>query len=174
MNPPDTYMAIDGTLNKTADGETVVHFERLIDRPVARVWTALTDPAVLRNWLGDVEIEPRAGGKYLLTFRESGFLMTGTITAFEPERLLEYSWLEMAEAPQMPQSLVRWALAAAPEGCRLTLTHRFTKGVRRTDILPFLGGWEAFLDALARGADGEFMIYAPNAPYMAQYRAKYP
>jgi len=174
MNPPGVDMAIDGTLDKGADGETVVHFARVIDRPVAKVWIALTDPKVLANWLGAVEIEPRVGGKYVLTFRESGYVMTGAITVFEPERVLEHTWLETIEAPEMPQSLVRWALTAAQDGCRLVLTHRFPKGVARKDTLPFLGGWEAFLDALAGGADGTFMAYAPNAPYMARYRAKYP
>ncbi|HEX4304147.1 MAG TPA: SRPBCC family protein [Rhizomicrobium sp.] len=164
---------IDGEL-RDADGETVVRFDRVIDRPPALVWAALTDPKVLANWLGDVEIEPRVGGKYVLTFRDSGSVMTGVITVFEPERVLEYSWLEKIQAPQMPQSTVRWALTAAGEGCRLVLTHSFPKGVARKDILPFLGGWEAFLDALARGADGAFIPYASDEPYMARYRVKYP
>ena len=166
--------AIDGTLSETADGGLEVRFERRIDRPIARVWAALTDPKVLANWLGDVKIEPRVGGRYDLTFRESGFTMTGVITMFEPEHVLEYTWLEKAEAPQMPQSLARWELSAAGGDCLLALTHRFPKGVPRKEILPFLGGWEAFLDTLAQGADGAFMPYAPNEPYMTQYRAKYP
>lgn len=166
-------MATDGALRETADG-LVVRFERLLDRPVAKVWAALTDPAILKNWLGEVEIEPRVGCKYALTFRESGFVMTGVITVFEPERVLEYSWLEEIEAPELPKSLARWELSAAEDGCRLVLTHRFPKGVARKDILPFLGGWEAFLDVLEKGADGTFMPYTANEPYMVRYHAKYP
>jgi uncharacterized protein YndB with AHSA1/START domain len=166
--------AIDGVLSETVEGGRQVRFARRIDRPVARVWAALTDPKVLANWLGDVDIEPRVGGKYHLTFRESGFTMTGVITVFEPEHVLEYTWLEKMEAPEMPQSLARWEISAAEAGSLLVLTHRFPKGVARKEILPFLGGWEAFLDALAQGADGTFMPYAPNEPYMKQYRAKYP
>ncbi len=162
----------DGELRDDG-GQTLVRFDRVVGRPAARVWTALTDPKVLANWLGDVEIEPRTGGKYVLTFRESGFVMTGWITVFEPQHVLEHTWLEKIEAPELPQSTVRWELTATDEGCRLVLTHRFPKGVARQDILPFLGGWEAFLDALAQGADGAFMAYAPNEPYMTQYRAKY-
>lgn len=167
-------MKSDGEMRPAPDGGTVVRFERRIARPVARVWAALTDPKVLANWLGDVEIEPRVGGKYVLTFRESGQVMTGAITAFEPERVLEYTWLETIEAPEMPQSLARWELSAVGGACLLVLTHSFPKGVARREILPFLGGWEAFFDVLAEGADGTFVPYLPNEPYMALYRAKYP
>lgn len=174
MTASAEMLAIDGVLSEKAEGGTMVRFARRIDRPVARVWAALTDPKILANWLGDVDIEPRVGGKYHLTFRESGLTMTGVITVFEPERVLEYTWLEKLEAPEMPQSLARWDVSAADGGCLLVLTHCFPKGLARKDILPFLGGWEAFLDALAQGADGAFMPYAPNEPYMTQYRAKYP
>jgi uncharacterized protein YndB with AHSA1/START domain len=162
-------LAIDGTLSE--GGAPLLRFERLIDRPVAKVWAALTDPQVLRNWLGDVTVEPVVGGRYVIGFREHNSTMTGTITAFEPERLLEYSW---DEGPKTPRSVARWELSPAPGGCRLVLTQRFATGTPRKDVLPFLGGWEPLLDALARGADGMFVPYIQTAPYDAPYRAKYP
>ena len=53
---------LDGSVSKTQDGGFVVAFDRLIEQPPARVWAALTDPKVLANWLGDVEVDPRVGG----------------------------------------------------------------------------------------------------------------
>ncbi|HXC55321.1 MAG TPA: SRPBCC family protein [Rhizomicrobium sp.] len=161
----------DGALEKRDDG-FVVRFERLIPRPPARVWTALTEPNVLANWLGAAEVEPRQGGKFVFRFHDADTVMTGSITAFEPERVLEYSWVE--SGVDMPPSHVRWELAAADEGCRLVLTHRFAHGVARRDIVPFLGGWEGLLDVLAEASDGRFMPYRAWEPYDALYREAHP
>jgi len=162
----------DGTLSENANGELVVRFERIVPRPVAKVWAALTDPKILSNWLGKVEIEPRVGGKFVLAFHGSSTVMTGAITAIEPPRVLEHTWLE--NTVSVPQSLVRWELSAAGGDCRLVLTHRFPKGCAAKDILSFLGGWEALLDVLAEASDGTAMPYKPWEPLDALYRAKYP
>jgi uncharacterized protein YndB with AHSA1/START domain len=164
---------IDGVYRETDDGGSEVWFDRRVAQPVTKVWTALVDPAVLANWLGDVAIEPRVGGRYVLTFRDSGFVMTGTITVFEHERVLEYTWLEKTEAPELPPSVVRWELSADGDDCRLVLTHRFPQGVARKAILPFMGGWHAFLDVIGRGSAGEFVPYQDEKAISAQYRAKY-
>ncbi|HEY4943009.1 MAG TPA: SRPBCC family protein [Rhizomicrobium sp.] len=161
-------MAIDGTL---MDGsEPLLRFERIVDQPVAKVWAALIDPKVLKNWLGDVAVEPRVGGTYRIGFREHNSTMSGTITAFVPERLLEYSW---DEGPTIPRSLARWELSPAKGSCRLVLTQRFAKDTAKKDILPFFGGWEALLDALGRGASGAYVPYIGVAPYDAKYREKF-
>jgi uncharacterized protein YndB with AHSA1/START domain len=164
-------LALDGEMSTAPDGGHVVRFTRWIDRPVPKVWKGLTDPQILANWLGDVEIEPQVGGKFNLSFRDSGFVMLGSIRAFEPNRLLEFTWLENYG---MAQSLARWELAPERGGCRLVLTHRFPEGTKHREILPFLGGWEAFLDVMAQGVDGVFVPYESDEPYAVQYRAKYP
>jgi uncharacterized protein YndB with AHSA1/START domain len=167
-------MMLDGTLSRTADGGHAVAFDRLIDRPVAKVWAALTDECVLKNWLGDVTVELRVGGAFVIRFREMDVSMTGTITALEPERLIEYTWLENYG---MPQSLLRWELVPQGDGCRLKLTHSFPPGCKMENLVAFLGGWEAFLNVMPRGADGEFMPYeqqdekAIAAAYRAHHRA---
>ncbi len=164
-------LARDGVLEQHDNG-IVVRFERLIARPPAKVWAALTEPKVLANWLGAAEVEPKRGGKFVFRFHDTDTVMTGKIAAFEPERVLEYSWVE--SGVDMPPSSVRWELSRADDGCRLVLTHRFAKGVARRDIVPFLGGWEALLDVLAEASDGRFMPYRVWEPYDALYREKYP
>jgi uncharacterized protein YndB with AHSA1/START domain len=99
---------IDGIYRVTESGEHEVKFDRRIEQPVPKVWAALTDPAVLKNWLGNVEIEPRAGGKYIIDFRGDE-RMTGTITALEPDRVLAYTWVE---GENLPPSHVRWSCRA--------------------------------------------------------------
>jgi uncharacterized protein YndB with AHSA1/START domain len=152
-------IAADGTLD-----DTIVRFERALRQPPARVWAALTDPAVLARWLGDAAVEPRVGGKYVIL---SPFPMTGAITAFEPERLLEYSWFEAGV--NLPPSRVRWEIAPDGMGARLILTHTFPKGCARKALVPFLGGWQQWLDVL--GQDPPPM--RPYELYAAEYDAKY-
>ena len=162
-------MNIDGELIEGGDAP-VLRFTRVIARPVAKVWAALTDERVLKNWLGEVTCEGRVGGRYVIGFRESASTMTGAITAFEPERVLEYSW---DEGPKIPRGTVRWELTPEGEGTRLVLTQRFARGTARADALPFFGGWEAFLDALPDGADGTFVPYNDDKHYAARYREKF-
>lgn len=160
---------IDGIYRVTEDGGHEVRFDRLIDQPVVKVWAALTDPVVLKNWLGDIEIEPRVGGKYIIDFRGDE-RMTGTITAFEPERVLAYSWVE---GEKLPPSHVRWELSRDGANCRLVLTHTYPASIARKDIMPFLGGWHAFFDVIGRGAAGEFIPYQDESGLRAAYAAKY-
>ncbi|MDB6158320.1 MAG: Activator of Hsp90 ATPase 1 family protein [Gammaproteobacteria bacterium] len=82
---------LDGSVRKTEDGGFIVAFDRLTDRPPARVWAALTDPKILANWLGDVELDLRIGGPFIIRFRRMSVVMTGQITALDPGRMLEYT-----------------------------------------------------------------------------------
>jgi uncharacterized protein YndB with AHSA1/START domain len=162
---------LDGLVKKTEDGGYVVAFDRLIDRPPARVWAALTDPNVLRNWLGEVELDLRVGGRYIIRFRKMSVVMTGQITALEPGRILEYSWQENYG---MPASKLRWELhPAADTGCRLKLAHTFAPDCVLKEIVGFAGGWHAFLNAIPPAADGQFVEYADEKEFDAGYRARY-
>lgn len=160
---------IDGVYRVTESGEHEVRFDRRVEQPVAKVWAALTDPAVLKNWLGDIAIEPRVGGQYVIDFRGDE-LMTGTITAFEPQRVLAYTWIEDGK---LPPSQVRWELSADGAGCRLVLTHTYPASMRRKAIIPFLAGWHAFMDVIGRGAADEFIPYQDENALRAAYTAKY-
>jgi len=161
---------LDGSVQRTPDGGFVVAFDRLIDRPAAKVWSALIEPHVLANWLGDVELDLRVGGAYVIRFRKLSVIMTGTITALESGRLLEYTWKENYG---MPASTVRWEVVPTDTGCRLKLSHTFASDCVLNEIVGFAGGWHAFLDAIPAAADGTFVEYADEKDFDAGYRARY-
>jgi uncharacterized protein YndB with AHSA1/START domain len=163
-------ISLDGSVQATADGGFVVAFDRPIDRPAAKVWSALTDPKILANWLGDVELDLRVGGVYIIRFRKMTVVMTGTIAALEPGRLLEYTWKENYG---MPAYKVRWEVLPAGTGCRLKLSHTFTSECVLSEIVGFAGGWHAFLDAIPAASDGKFVEYADEKDFDAGYRARY-
>ncbi|HLI67143.1 MAG TPA: SRPBCC domain-containing protein, partial [Caulobacteraceae bacterium] len=64
----------------------------LIDEHVERVWAALTEPDLLVQWLAPGRIELRMGGPVNLDFGDSGVVIDSTVTALEPQRVLEYGW----------------------------------------------------------------------------------
>lgn len=59
---------LDGMLMRLADGGAEIAFDRRIDKPIGKIWAALTEPAALAKWLGDVEVDLRVGGKYVIHF----------------------------------------------------------------------------------------------------------
>jgi uncharacterized protein YndB with AHSA1/START domain len=163
-------ISLDGSVQKIAAGGYVVAFDRSIDRPAAQVWSALTEPKILVNWLGDVELELRVGGAYIIRFRKMTVVMTGTITALDPGKLLEYTWKENYG---MPASSVRWEVVPADAGCRLKLSHTFPPECVLNEIIGFAGGWHAFLNAIPLGSDGQFVEYADEKDLDAGYRLRY-
>ena len=112
-----------------------------LDNHLEEVWAALTAPDKLPQWLAPGQIELRLGGAARLEFGESGGLIDSTVTAFEPIRLLEYSW----STPGEPLRPVRWDLE--PIGPTTRLTFRLSLPASE-DAARATAGWAAHLDML--------------------------
>lgn len=139
----------DGRLTEE-DGKPALRFERWLARPFADVWAALVEPELIARWFqADATVEPRVGGTFRLAFHAFDHVVDGTITRWEPPRLLEYRW---PEAQANGDSRVRWELSAQGERTRLVLTHRLDKG---GDLADFASGWHWHLDALDPALQGE-------------------
>jgi uncharacterized protein YndB with AHSA1/START domain len=164
-------MTLDGSLERAEDGGWIVAFDRLLDRPPEKVWSVLTEPRRLANWLGDVEVDLRIGGAFVIRFRQVPVVMTGQIAALEPGRVIEYSWLESSNS--MPASKVRWEIVPASGGCRLKLTHHFPAGCQVQDLTPFMGGWHAFCNAIPVATEDTFVPYSDEKELEAGYRRRY-
>jgi uncharacterized protein YndB with AHSA1/START domain len=74
--------SILGTL-RAEDGKGVVRMEDCVAAGIDRVWSALTDPAELAQWLGDFQGELARGGEYRARYLATGWEGTGRFTAFE-------------------------------------------------------------------------------------------
>ena len=131
------------------DGATILRFERLIARPAAVVWEALTTPEGLARWMqSDAQVEPRQGGRFHLAFHGGEHVMDGEVTCWAPPSVLEYTW---PEAQAGGDSLVRFELSPKGAGCRLVLIHTLKAG---GDLADFASGWHWHLDALDGAVDG--------------------
>lgn len=128
-------------------GYVVARTSRSFEHPPQTVWRALTDPAMLAQWLAPGRIELAAGGAARLDFADSGTVIDSRVSAFEPGRLLEYSWSH-GDEPLRP---VRWEVAAEGGGARLALTLRTPEA---EDAARACAGWEAHLDMLEAALEG--------------------
>lgn len=121
-----------GAAEATADG-WLVRFERqLMQQPVDKVWATL-------------DAGGAAVGGPPPPASTTAEVPSGTVTAVQAPRLLEYDWRVAGGSG----GRVRWELAEAPAGARIVLTHTGPDelaGQRPTA----LAAWRAHLDRLAR------------------------
>jgi uncharacterized protein YndB with AHSA1/START domain len=152
-----------------ADGERYqVRFERLIRKPIEKVFAALTVPERLAAWLGAVEMEPRQGGSFVLVFTDPPFRMEGEVRVFEPPTLFEFTW---PEKPGAIPSMVRFALEAEGLATRLILTHTF---IAQSDLPSVAAGWHEHLERLDVAAEGATITRwnrARESALASEYRA---
>jgi uncharacterized protein YndB with AHSA1/START domain len=153
MSPaPTTTDPADGTVEHR-DGQTILRFERRLRHPVPEVWAALTEPARLREWLADADVELTDGGavqlRWLNTDDEGNHaVMDASITDLDPPRVLEISG--------DPHGTLRFELAEDGAGTALlfTVTRPTAEG---TDLV--LPGWHIHLEHLADALAGRPIVW---------------
>jgi uncharacterized protein YndB with AHSA1/START domain len=167
----------DGIVERQADGSTRVRFVRRLPHPIERVWEALTDPAELRKWWGDADLDLTDGGRFALRWRntdEHGNVaaLDGAISKLDPPRLLEIAaaWgVTGSPDPGAPTTLT-WELT--PDGDHTVL--RFTNTVAApADDTRTAAGWHLHLDALAAVLSGGEVDIAHPEPLFGPIHQAY-
>ncbi|OJU92283.1 MAG: polyketide cyclase [Burkholderiales bacterium 66-5] len=131
---------------------------RDFDHPPAKVWSMLTESALMAQWLSAGTIEQRLGGKVRIDFVDSGIVIDSEVTAFAAGALIEYSWSSGNE----PQRPLRWALTPSASGTHLALTVGVPAG---EDAAKACAGFEGHLEMLAAALEG-VPIKFPFETYM--------
>ncbi|MDN3295590.1 SRPBCC domain-containing protein [Streptomyces ficellus] len=131
-------------------GDThIVRFAVPLPHPPERVWLAISTPGGLRGWLAETEVlEPHLGGTVILRRLTTGTVGTGTITAWDVERIVEYT-LE-------PDGRIRLHLEPGNGGPETTVL-RFLHEFRGTDEvrLDRLADWHDHFTYLFEALDGK-------------------
>ena len=109
----------------------IVHKTVEINAPTAIVWQALTDPAMLPQWMAESELEIHTdwtvGNPILIRgeLHHLPFENKGTVLQFVPEQLLQYTHLSsLSHLPDQPESyaIVTFQLASIATRTALTVT----------------------------------------------------
>jgi uncharacterized protein YndB with AHSA1/START domain len=133
-----------GRLDRTGDRWQLT-FDRRLPQPPETVFAALTEPDHLAAWFPtSIDGDRAAGAKLRFDFRDGadGPPIEGEMLAWDPPRLVEFSWGE---------DTLRFELAPDGAGTRLTLVNTFVeqgKGARDG------AGWHTCLDLLAADLSG--------------------
>jgi uncharacterized protein YndB with AHSA1/START domain len=116
------------------------------------VWRALSDPAFTRQYFFGfaVDVEPRAGGAFLLRYPDGRVHVRGVVVEWWPPRRFACSWLVegMADFGELPACLVSYDIEPAGDSVRLTMTESHSWDVPDAILAGGRSGWPAILSSL--------------------------
>ncbi|HLM18645.1 MAG TPA: SRPBCC domain-containing protein [Acidimicrobiia bacterium] len=134
----------DATLLRAGD-RPILRFERHLSKPVAVVWDAVTDPDEMRAWFPTrIEVaEWKIGATLTHHFDEHDIEpLPGTVLEWDPPRRVSFTW---------GTDTIAFELTATPGGTNFVLTEELGASIAARNA----AGWDACLDRLERGDDGE-------------------
>ncbi len=137
---------------RSADGKGIVRIEDRYDTDIDDLWSALTDPARLARWHGQVEGDLRPGGEFRLYLEADDLEATGRVEACEPPRRLlvttretDESYLRGNGVPPFDESL---EATLTPDGDQTILVIE-VKGMPLDKVAFYGAGWQIHAENLA-------------------------
>jgi uncharacterized protein YndB with AHSA1/START domain len=137
-----------GKVTREADGFSV-KFEREYPHSIEKVWDAITNPAKLKYWFTDIELELKPGGKMTVYFRDKAKTSSqGKIVAVEKPHRFVWTW-------EHEQAV--WELTSkGPNKCHVVLTY---SKLEDTFAEKAPAGFHLLLDRLALALNGSTTIH---------------
>jgi uncharacterized protein YndB with AHSA1/START domain len=142
MTTSGTVRTLATLRTDAADGAGVVRFEGRYATDVDSLWSALTDPARLAQWLGEVHGDLQQGGEFRMLFFASGAEPTCRVEACEPPRRLTIS----TSSPDQPKG--GFELTLTPDGDATVLVVE-DRGVPIDNIAAYGAGDQIHIEDLA-------------------------
>ncbi len=139
------------------DDKTSLQIRRIYAQPVAAVYTAWSDPAQIKYWMGpsddygetEVSMDVRVGGRYRFVMHAPDgetHRVGGVFREIVPNRRLVYTWAW--ESTPERESLVTVEFRPAGQGTELVVTHQRFADTDARDRHQH--GWIGCLDRLDR------------------------
>ena len=137
---------------RSADGKGVVRIEDRYDTDIDDLWAAITDPARLARWHGQVEGDLRPGGEFRMYIEANDIESTGRVEACEPPRRLVVTTRETDESYRKGQGVppfeARLEATLTADGDQTILVIE-VQGMP-LDMIAFYGaGWQIHAESLA-------------------------
>jgi uncharacterized protein YndB with AHSA1/START domain len=122
--------------------------EKELPHPAEKIWRALTQGALIKEWLLDNDFQAVVGHKF--KFRSTPMpqwdgIIDSQVLVIEPNKKLSYSWNSMGL-----ESVVVWTLVPTQSG---TLLRMEQSGFRPDQEANYQGanyGWQKFIGGLER------------------------
>jgi len=130
-------------IRKTKDGYEAT-YERILPHPPEKVWRAVSDGEHIASWFTRNDLDPEAGGRYVVHHDHVGLSAEEEVLRYDPPRLFEHTWGK-GEWGGPGHDTVCWEVHPHDEGTRLVLTFRFRD---LTNAPGSLAGWHIWLDVL--------------------------
>ena len=129
------------------DETRAITVEREFPHKTDRVWRALTQPALIAEWLMKTDFAPEIGRAFTLTGEWGS--VNSEVREIEQGRKLSYTWNAMGL-----ETVVTWTLTPTERGTMLRMDQT---GFRKDQGMAYGGakmGWPALLDKLSATLDG--------------------
>jgi uncharacterized protein YndB with AHSA1/START domain len=135
----------------TTETHTVV-VEREMPYPAEKVWRALTQGPLIKEWLMDNDFQPVAGHKF--KFRSTPVqgwdgIIDCEVVVVEPNKKLSYTWTTMGLA-----TVVVFTLAASNSGTKVRMEQSGFRSDRDAAFKGATYGWQKFIGNLERVVGG--------------------
>ena len=127
---------------RAADGKGIVRIEDRFDTNAQDLWSALTDPRRLAQWLGEVEGDLRLGGDFSARYFASGWEGSCHVAACQPPQRL----LILTQSPDEPDGEIEVTLA--PDGDQTILAVE-DRGLPLEQIAAYGAGDQIHVEDLA-------------------------
>jgi uncharacterized protein YndB with AHSA1/START domain len=140
-----------------SDDYTVINREIIIDAPIEKVFSAVSDKDQLTHWFPDIAVlEKREGGRVSFTFLRSennsldkDHEVNGKIIKFIPNRELSYTWHFRTKLEFSKETMVTWLFESLGNNkTKVILRH---SGFTKDDIQQYnehSQGWTWFVNRL--------------------------
>jgi len=128
---------------RSADGKGVVRMQDRFATDIDDLWSALTDPARLARWIGEVEGDLRLGGEFQARFFASGWEGSGRVEACDPPRRL---LVVTREPGEQDEHTIEATLSADDEQTLLILEER---GMPLEQLAAYGAGVQVHIEDLA-------------------------
>ncbi|HEX3395247.1 MAG TPA: SRPBCC domain-containing protein [Steroidobacteraceae bacterium] len=129
-----------------------VVIEKELPHPPEKIWRALTQGPLVKEWMMDNDFQPVVGHKF--SFRSTPVpnwngVIDSEVLVVEPNKRLSYSWGTMGL-----KSVVVWTLVATTSGTRVRMEHAGFPVDQDAAYNGATYGWRKFVGGLERVVTG--------------------
>jgi uncharacterized protein YndB with AHSA1/START domain len=151
----DLEKALEGDGFMTATAARSIVVERTLPYPPERIWRALTESALIGQWLMPNDFEPVVGRRFTFQAKPMGGwngVVHCEVLDVEPPRRLRYTWIGGSDANpgcgSRIESDVTWTLTPAEGGTPMRMEHDGFRPENASAYDAMRPGWARVLERI--------------------------